>query len=198
MIWITSDWHFNHDQEFVWEARGFETVDEMNTEIVKRHNSMVAPDDDVYVLGDLCMSGKLDENKALIESLNGRIHVVYGNHCTKNRQAMYAECKNVVEICGYATVLSYKKYNFYLSHYPTNTGNYDTDRSLRGRIINLCGHSHYIDELEEVREGQLSYHVEMDAHDCYPVSIEDIILTLKHELGECTCDGKCTECKCLK
>lgn len=199
MIWVTSDWHFNHDQEFVWEARGFESIDEMNAEIVKRHNSMVAPDDDVYVLGDLCMSGKLEENKALIESLNGKIHVVFGNHCTKNRQAMYAECKNVVEICGYATVLSYKKYSFYLSHYPTNTGNYDTDRSLKGRVINLCGHSHIIDELEEYTENhQLSYHVEMDAHDCYPVSIEEIILTLKHELGECTCEGRCTECKCLK
>ena len=66
MIWITSDWHFNHDQEFVWEARGFDSVEDMNAEIVKRHNSLVQSDDDVYVLGDLCMSGKLEENKALI------------------------------------------------------------------------------------------------------------------------------------
>ena len=196
MIWITSDWHFNHDQDFVWEARGFDSVEDMNAEIVKRHNSLVQPDDDVYVLGDLCMSGKLEENKALIESLNGKLHIIFGNHCTKNRQAMYAECKNVVEICGYATMLSYKKYSFYLSHFPTNTGNYDFDRGLKGRIINLCGHSHYVDELEEVREGQLSYHVEMDAHDCYPVSIEDIILTLRHELGECVCERKCENCKC--
>ena len=167
---------------------------QFNAELVKAQNAPAKETEAV----DVDLKKLIEENKALIESLNGKLHIIFGNHCTKNRQAMYAECKNVVEICGYATMLSYKKYSFYLSHFPTNTGNYDFDRGLKGRIINLCGHSHYIDELEEVREGQLSYHVEMDAHDCYPVSIVDIILTLKHELGECVCEGKCENCKCKK
>ncbi len=200
MIFLTSDWHFNHDQPFVWEARGFKSIDEMNAEIIKRHNSVVAPDDDVYVLGDLCMSGNLAENKNFIESLNGRIHVVLGNHCTANRQKMYEVCKNVVEICGYATMLKYKKYSFYLSHFPTNTGNYDDDddRGLKGRIINLCGHLHSPNAYVDMEQGRVSYHVEMDAHDCYPISIEEIIITLKHYYNECDCDGNCAECKCQK
>ena len=109
MIWFCSDWHFSHDKDFVWKARGFNSVAEMNEEIIKRHNSVVAEDDDVYVLGDLCMSGDLAANKSFIEQLNGRIHVVFGNHCTANRQKMYLECKNVVEICGYSTMVKYKK-----------------------------------------------------------------------------------------
>ena len=184
MIYFTSDWHFNHDQPFVWEERGFETIEEMNNEIVKRHNSIVTNEDDVYVLGDLCMSGKLEENKTLIESLNGRIHILIGNHDTDNRLRMYESCSNVVEICGYATLIKYRKYRFYLSHYPTNTGNYD-DGGLKACTINLCGHVHSKDPTSEISERwQLSYHIEMDAHDCYPISAEEVILDLKHAFRE--------------
>ena len=185
MIYFISDWHFNHDQEFIWKARGFNSVAEMNEEIIKRHNSVVSENDDVYVLGDLCMSADLLGNKNLIERLNGRLHIVYGNHDTDNRIGMYLTCQNVVELCGYATILKYKKYRFYLSHYPTNTGNYDDDgRGLKGRTINLCGHIHTTNEFEDMDKGQLSYHVEMDAHDCYPTSIEEIIVTLEHYCNE--------------
>ena len=197
MIWVCSDWHFSHDKDFVWKARGFNSIAEMNEEIIKRHNSVVAEDDDVYVLGDLCMSGNLAENKHYIQRLNGRLHIVYGNHCTDNRKAMYELCDNVVEICGYATILRYKKYSFFLSHYPTCVGNYDdNERGLKGRMLNICGHLHTTNEFEGFNNGQLSYHVEMDAHDCYPTSIEEIILGFKHYFHECDCNGQCTECKC--
>ena len=197
MIWFCSDWHFSHDKEFIWKARGFNSVAEMNEQIIKRHNSLVAEDDDVYVLGDLCMSGNLAENKHYIERLNGRLHIVFGNHCTDNRKKMYESCHNVVELCGYATMIEYKKYSFYISHYPTNTGNYD-DRGLTGCVINLCGHVHTTNEFVDMDKGQMSYHVEMDAHNCYPVSIEEIIMTLKHYYNKCDCDGKCIECKCQR
>ena len=36
MIWFTSDLHLGHDKDFIVKARGFETVEEMNAEIVKR------------------------------------------------------------------------------------------------------------------------------------------------------------------
>jgi len=52
-IWFTSDTHFGHDRDFVWGVRGFKNVDEMNKEIIKRWNSVVAKDDIVYHLGDV-------------------------------------------------------------------------------------------------------------------------------------------------
>lgn len=180
MIYLTSDLHFNHDKEFVWKARGFSSVEEMNEEIIKRFNSVVQEDDDIYILGDLCMSGDIVANRHLIERLNGRLHIVYGNHDTENRMRMYCDCKNVVELCGYATILKFKKYRFYLSHYPTNTANYDDEEPLRVRTINLCGHIHATDKLCDIKEeGSLRYHVEVDAHNCYPVLINDIITDLK-------------------
>ena len=176
MIWVCSDWHFNHDQEFIWKARGFNSVAEMNAEIVKRHNLIVAEDDDVYVLGDLCMSGELEINKNFIESMNGKLHIVLGNHCTDNRQKMYLECKNVVEICGYGTILRHKKYNFLLSHWPTNTSNTDdNEKGLKGILLNICGHIHTTDKYLDMKQGRNSYHVEMDANNCYPTSIDKII-----------------------
>lgn len=179
MIYLTSDLHFNHNRDFVWKERGFNSIEEMNEEIIRRFNSIVQKEDDIYILGDLCMSADLLGNKNLIERLNGRLHIIYGNHDTDNRIGMYHACQNVVEFCGYATILKYKKYRFYLSHYPTNTANYDDEEDLRSRTINLCGHIHTKDALSAVREGRLTYHVEVDAHDCYPVPIEHIIATLR-------------------
>ena len=38
--------------EFVWKARGFESVEEMNKAQIERFNSKVQPEDTVYILGD--------------------------------------------------------------------------------------------------------------------------------------------------
>ena len=41
MIWFSSDLHFNHDKDFCYGPRGFQSIEEMNTEIIKRWNSPV-------------------------------------------------------------------------------------------------------------------------------------------------------------
>lgn len=199
MIYLTSDWHFNHNKDFIYKERGFSSVEEMNIKIIENHNSIVSEDDDVYCLGDCCLGGPEcnDLNKNLIESLNGKIHIITGNHCTNNRIKMYNECKNIVEVIQCATMLKYNKYHLYLSHFPTLCSNLDGDKPLKARIINCCGHTHTKDPFLDFDKG-LIYHVEMEAHNCYPVPldniIEEIIVTLKHYYGECNC----TECKCQK
>jgi calcineurin-like phosphoesterase family protein len=146
------------------------------------------------------MSGNLAANKYLIEQLNGNIHIIPGNHDTDNRINMYHSCKNVFDVHGYAEMLKYEKYRFYLSHYPTNTANYDDSEDLKSRVINLCGHIHSTDAMSDIKEGYLRYHVEVDAHNCYPVPITDIIEELKSVYTHhCTCGGKCGgNCKCKK
>ena len=177
MIYITSDLHFNHDKFFCYVPRGFQSVEEMNNAIVKRWNAVITDEDDVYILGDL-MLNDIDGGMELLESLNGRLHIIFGNHDTGTRQELYKNAKNVVEVCGYATVIKYKKYNFYLSHYPALTSNHDIDKPLKARVINLCGHSHTEDRFADMDKG-LIYHCEMDAHNCEPVLIDDIIWDIK-------------------
>ena len=86
-IYVTSDLHFGHDREFIWKARGYNSVDEMNEDYVHKWNITVDNNDDVYVLGDLMLGDK--SNIEFIKRLKGRIHIVLGNHDTPTREAMY-------------------------------------------------------------------------------------------------------------
>ena len=55
-VFVTSDWHLNHLQLFIWQARGFNSVEEMNSELIRRHNKLVTADDDVYGYRFNCQS----------------------------------------------------------------------------------------------------------------------------------------------
>lgn len=180
MIYVTSDLHLGHNKMFLYEPRGFADIQEHNEKIIELWNSMITDEDDVYILGDLVL-GDIDAGMEYLKQLKGNLHIIYGNHDTDNKIARYAECNNIVEMCGYATVLKYKKYHFYLSHYPTIVSNYDENKPLRQRVINLCGHTHSCNKWRNIEDG-LIYHCELDAHNNMPVSIDTIIEDIKEKL----------------
>lgn len=179
-IYFTSDLHLCHDREFVWGVRGFKNVDEMNKAIVKNWNDVVDWNDDVYVLGDL-MLGDTNSGMKLLNQLNGRIHVILGNHDTATRKALYQKAHNVVEVCD-VKYFNYNKYHFYLSHYHTETSNI-TAKSLDRELINLYGHTHQKTSFWE--DIPMYYHVGVDSHDCKPILIEDIIEEIENKAKEC-------------
>ena len=39
-VFVTSDCHFGHDRDFIWKARGFDSVEEMNENIVFLWNTV--------------------------------------------------------------------------------------------------------------------------------------------------------------
>lgn len=170
-VWFTSDLHFNHDKEFVVQARGFETVEDMNKTIIERFNSKVAPEDIVYILGDTIM-GDSAAGEELVKQLNGHKVFLLGNHDSRLREEIYN--KYGVEVT-YAKVIKLKKKSFYLSHYPTITANYDEPHP----IINLFGHTHQTTNF--YNDNINMYHVGVDSHDCYPVSIDEILEDIKKE-----------------
>ena len=177
-IFIVSDLHLGHSKDFIYGARGFESVEDMNTEIIRRWNRVVGEEDDVFVLGDLVM-GSL-ENVQLLEELNGRIHIVRGNHDVDSRWNFYQKLPNVVEVAN-SFYFSYDGYKFYLSHYPTITTRADVGKPLKKCLVNLCGHTHTKDPFEDWGIGMI-YHCEVDAHDCAPVLLENIITDLKQKM----------------
>lgn len=69
---MVSDWHFGHNKPFVYEPRNFSSIQEMNKEIIKRHNEVVNPEDIVYCLGD-CMLNDNEEGLKCLSQLNGNI-----------------------------------------------------------------------------------------------------------------------------
>ena len=180
-VWITSDWHFGHDREFIWAPRGFNSVWEMDKEIIKRYNEVVAPNDDVYCLGD-AMLGDYGYGLSCIKQLKGNIHIIRGNHDTLTRMEAYKDCYNIVEVTE-GQFLRYKSYHFYLCHYPVLCSNWDYDKPLKARIISLCGHQHTKDYGCDLDKG-LIYHCEVDTNNCYPVLIDNIIDDIKEHINE--------------
>lgn len=178
-IWMTSDWHFSHDKEFLYKPRGFNSIEDMNKKIIENHNSLVSEEDDVYVLGDL-MLGDSEVGLECIKQLKGKIHIIRGNHCTDRKWEMYKTLPNVVELCGWSTMLKYRKYHFYLSHFPTMTPNIEKE-SLKQTLINLYGHTHqqtnFYNNIPQV------YHVGIDSHNNYPVLLDDIIEEIKEKFN---------------
>lgn len=179
-IWLSSDYHFCHNKPFLYEPRGFNNVWDMNKDIIEKHNSCVNMIDDVYILGDLMLNNN-EEGLKCIKQLKGSLHIILGNHCTDTRIELYKTCYNIVEIV-YATRLNYKGYHFYLSHYPTFCSNFDDNKSLKSKTINLCGHSHITDPFGDWNRGVI-YHVEVDAHNCYPVLLDNIINDINKKLN---------------
>lgn len=180
-VWFTSDWHFYHDREFLYKPRGFNSIYEMNDAIISRHNEVVQPEDDVYVLGD-CILNDNDAGIRAIKQLKGQLHIVRGNHDTNTRMDLYDKCWNIVEITE-GQHFKWNGYHFYLNHYPTITSNLEKDSILKHHLINLYGHTHQ--KTNFYNEIPFMYHVGMDSHNCYPINIEIIIEDIKEEVKKC-------------
>ena len=168
MIYFTSDTHFCHTKEFLFTPRGFTNVEDMNLTIVVNWNDIVQPDDDVYHLGDFVMND-IDAGIELIKQLNGRIHLIRGNHDTDAKVQRYLECPNIVEI-KWADMIKYKKNYFFLSHFPMIPKTPEDEPSKQD-MYNLHGHTH---QQDSIKDNFFIYHVGMDSHCCRPVSIDEV------------------------
>lgn len=78
-IWFTSDEHYHHANVIKYCNRPFSSVEEMDEEIVKRHNEVVKFGDLVYHLGDL-QFGKWKESLPFLSRLTGTHFLIIGNH----------------------------------------------------------------------------------------------------------------------
>ena len=126
------------------------------------------------------MLGDNDEGIKKIKQLNGNLHIIYGNHDTNARILRYAEELDNAEIHGFATTFKYKKQQFMLSHYPTITFNMDEGGApIKAKVINLCGHSHIKNRFKDMDKG-LIYHVEIDCHNNFPISLDEILFDINH------------------
>lgn len=178
LIYLTSDLHFCHSKSFIYEPRGFTSIEEHNEAIIKNFNSIIKPEDELYILGDLMLC---DNERGLeyLRQLNGNKHFVRGNHDASTRCRLYSEIGIIDE--GYATMLKYKKYHFYLSHYPTVTSNGEIE-SLHQVTCGLSGHTHSKDKF--YNNISYLYNVAVDAHNCFPVSLDTIIEDMKIKFNE--------------
>ena len=68
--------------------------------------------------------------------------------------------------------------SIYLSHYPTITANYDSNKHFSQNVINLHAHTHqktnFLNPLNP-----FMYHVGMDSHNCTPVHIDEVMADVR-------------------
>ena len=84
-IFLISDNHFNHWNINKYCNRGFNSLAEMNTTMIKKWNNIVRQKDIVIIVGDLVFTkGDSNEIKNIIKVLNGRKILVKGNHDRKS------------------------------------------------------------------------------------------------------------------
>ena len=181
MIYLISDTHFGHDKDFIYKPRGYKNIYEHDQDLIKKWNSIVQHEDEIYHLGDV-MLGDNDYGCSCLKQLKGQIHIIRGNHDTDSRIKLYEDCFNVVDVQE-GKYFKYHKYHFFLSHYPTLTSNYDDDKPLKAKMINLCGHSHTDNHFADIDKG-LIYHCDVDSSNGYPIPLDNIILEIKNKIGE--------------
>lgn len=179
--YFSSDLHFGHNKDFMYELRGFHSIEEHDEIIIKNWNEIVKPEDKVYILGDL-MLNDTDTGIEKVNQLNGRKVIILGNHDTPIRIERYREELNDIIDIMYAYQFKYNKHYLYLSHYPTITANYDDDKPWAKHLINLFGHTHQKEKF--YNNNPYMYNVGLDANDNKPVSIDEILERIKEKKME--------------
>lgn len=170
----------SHDREFIYKPRGFNSINEMNDMLIENWNKTVGKDDDIYVLGDFFLGTDYDYIDEVLNKLNGRIHLIVGNHDTPSKITWYTSWNNIVEMAD-ALRLKYKKREYFLCHYPVLTASLEQDP--KRAVINLFGHTHSKEKFYE--DSPFMYNVSVDANDNTPVSIDEINERIVEEIEKC-------------
>ena len=107
---FSSDYHFFHQNILKYENRPFDSVEKMNSEIVRRHNERANEEDIIFCLGDVgfyasAMKAERGEGMPvraldLLKQMKGNIYRVRGNH-DKNTNKLYVPIKSIyLDISG--------------------------------------------------------------------------------------------------
>jgi calcineurin-like phosphoesterase family protein len=138
----------------------------MDTEIITKWNSKVAPEDVVYHLGDFCFEKDGRDYWWYANQLNGQIVIIKGNHDSKST-ARSVLTKAFMRFGGK---------EIYMSHEP-----------MIRRQLNLCGHVHnmwkIVDATDQYQPKKKKFivNVGVDVWDFYPIEINDILELVKKQ-----------------
>lgn len=164
-IWFTSDTHFGHENILKYCDRPFDSVEEMNEQMIDNWNSVINNKTVVYHLGDFAYRNSVEECKEILDRLKGKIHLIKGNHDHKDI-LKFDRWESVSDIVN----LKYRKKKLVLFHYPI--------RSWNGRwrgSIHLYGHVHGQGE-----EYGKSLDVGVDSWNYKPVSFDQIMEVMEN------------------
>lgn len=175
---VTADTHFGHARISELAHRPFDTVEQMDDELVRRWNALVGPRDTVLHLGDVAL-GPIEASLARTAELNGRKYLVPGNHdrvspATQSARAI-ERFTPLYEAAGWRILPEIiagtrNGRRLLACHYPYHGDSHGPDRHSThrpdddGRPL-LHGHTHARDHGPDGRQ----FHVGVDAFDYTPI-----------------------------
>lgn len=182
--WFTSDQHFGHMNIIEYCNRPYSSIDEMGLDVVERYNRLVAPDDEVWFLGDVCM-GKLAESLEYVGMMNGTKRLVPGNHDRMfgTRGTKYKNAADRYIEAGFSEIIDGPVWlgdDLILSHFPyagesddQREDRFEEYRPPKDRRRLLHGHTHgaWLKSGNQIDVG-------VDAWGGYPVELEEVMTLL--------------------
>ena len=160
MYFFTSDEHYGHDKVREYTHRPFFTWQEMDEELIRRHNSKVKKGDTVIHAGDFTLRGKVFAED-IIKELNGTHIFLQGSHdyWLKKINALQIWERKLNDI--YVVVCHYAMRTWPRSHYGS---------------WQLYGHSH-----GNLKPFENQYDIGVDNNNYYPVSLNELRKLIKGE-----------------
>jgi calcineurin-like phosphoesterase family protein len=170
--WYTSDLHLHH--KLMCSTRGFDSVGGHDHAVISRWNKTVAPDDTVWVLGDVGMGNSGSFLYAMLE-LNGTKHLISGNHdeVWPGHRDSHKHQDRWLQV--FASIQPFARrriggHDVLLSHFPYSGDHTDEDRFGQYRLRDegrwlIHGHTHGTERLHGRQ-----IHVGLDAWDLTPVN----------------------------
>lgn len=165
MYWFTADEHYGHKNVLRYCERPFLSIEEMDEELIARHNEVVGKNDTVIHAGDFTLfKDRQYVHQKYCMRLNGKHIYLEGSHdyWLKGWRPLQIWTKNIRN--HYFVVCHYNMRVWPRSHYNS---------------IHLFGHSHCGLNPMDKSFGK-SWDIGVDCNNFYPYSEEDIIKIMKH------------------
>lgn len=196
MRWFTSDQHIGHENILhLGDGRPFKNLPHMHSVIVNNWFNTLAPEDEIYFLGDVAM-GQVEVTLNVFKALPNKKYLIPGNHDkifpklnSKNRIEKFTP---LYEAAGFEILPLLHTVDFIvdgetspvlLSHFPYAEKTFNTKkdwvdkfawvRPLNEGLPLIHGHTHMRKPLTPNTPNQ--YNVGVDAHDFHPVSETQIL-----------------------
>lgn len=179
--WFSSDLHLRHGNILTFKddkgdliRPGFKDVNHMNEFIIEAHNSVVAPDDKWYCLGDVIMGSSI-EAFSILNRLNGRKVLIKGNHDGAKIQRYLEHFTDIRSEIHKKTPEGHK---VIFTHRPIR---FDAPNPNSNKVdFNVHGHIHQ-NIIEDSRYINISVE---NLYDYTPISWEEIIEEIQRRLGK--------------
>lgn len=182
-IYFTSDSHWGHKNIINYCNRPFSSVEEMNETLINNWNNTVGKDSVVFHLGDICFGGSAIW-ESILPRLNGKIHLILGNHEIKNYKNNYSKYFESVQE---QLTIEVNKKTIILTHFPLLC--YHGTCGTEMNVWNLMGHVHTLKSNNGGKDFErlknlfpTQYDVGVDFNNYTPIHIEQVKEKIKYQI----------------